>query len=361
MNKRIFFIGPKSRPITGQSNCYQALNEYFGESQFFYLHESTRLILREIHSYYREYISKRPSVVYLSFSRSLKGFLRDFLFLLPCFITSPRLIFHLHGSDFETFVQNLPFPISWIYKRVLKKVDTLIVLTDSMIENNSFILDLNPKIKLKTIPNFYPRSFDDLSKSECLDYSKGRELRLLYFSNILYSKGIIDLIFAVTRCVEELGLNLSLSIAGNFMADAYIDGEVMESYFSDLIKDKSYIQYIGVVSDVSDKTEIFRKSDVIVLPTYYTVEAFPLTLIEGMATGNAIISTKHNGLDGVFPKKSGIFVRPKMTRELEDALCSFANNYEKLLEVKKFNFDHSRNNLGIKNHIRQISEILEGD
>ena len=221
------------------------------------------------------------------------------------FFFKRKVILHLHGNDFNIFVRNLPFPLSWIHRIILRRVDTFIVLTTKMLEQNDILTQINRNIELRAVPNFYSHEFDQLTNSDCINVPTTGTLNLLYFSNILYSKGIVDLIFAVSRCAEDLGLEIKLKVAGEIMGDGHLDYLSMKSYFEDLIKDKAYIEFLGVVRDIARKKELFSNAHIFTLPTFYPAEAFPLSLIEAMPLGMPLSQQNTIILMRFFPQNRG--------------------------------------------------------
>jgi glycosyltransferase involved in cell wall biosynthesis len=62
------------------------------------------------------------------------------------------------------------------------------------------------------------------------------------------------------------------------------------------------------------------------LPSYYPVEAQPVSIIEAMNAGNAIISTLHASIpEYVDDKKLGLLVEKRNTQQLANAIISICN------------------------------------
>ena len=108
------------------------------------------------------------------------------------------------------------------------------------------------------------------------------------------------------------------------------DGEIEKC--SDLIKQKRLDNNIIVVgwADFDKKLELLRKSSVLVLPSYN--EGLPMAILEGMACGKAIISTRVGAIPEVVNEENGILIQPGDTDALADALCRYCKD-EKLVEM----------------------------
>ncbi|WXO04912.1 hypothetical protein WHU45_04525 [Escherichia coli] len=99
-----------------------------------------------------------------------------------------------------------------------------------------------PKMKIFVVSNCY-YGLSTFETKLCFDKA---ELRLVYLSNLMYSKGIIHLIRAVKRCFKD-GMALNLKIAGSISSDEYYsESELKDILFKEL-QGCDYIQYLGPV------------------------------------------------------------------------------------------------------------------
>jgi hypothetical protein len=70
----------------------------------------------------------------------------------------------------------------------------------------------------------------------------------------------------------------------------------------------------------ADKALLFQEADVFVLPTYYAVEAQPLVLLEAMAAGCAIITTRAGEIPTILDEECALFVEAPATESLVAAM-----------------------------------------
>jgi glycosyltransferase involved in cell wall biosynthesis len=79
------------------------------------------------------------------------------------------------------------------------------------------------------------------------------------------------------------------------------------------------VTYRGYVSE-AEKRRLLDESTVFVLPTY--AEGLPIAMLEGMAGGNAIVSTRVGSIPDVLSDDNGVLVDPGDTEALRAALAS---------------------------------------
>lgn len=78
-----------------------------------------------------------------------------------------------------------------------------------------------------------------------------------------------------------------------------------------------------------EKEPFFANADVMVFPTYYHNECFPLVLLEGMMHGLTCVSTREAGIPGIIDEgKTGYMVARQDYSQLADAVEKLANNRE---------------------------------
>jgi galacturonosyltransferase len=123
-------------------------------------------------------------------------------------------------------------------------------------------------------------------------------------------KGVDELFYAARRLKNELGDAVSFAVAGGF-----------EESYSEIVKelsDEGVIEYLGFVKDVA---ALYRDCHAVVLPSYH--EGLSNVLIEGAATGRALITTSVHGCLETVTDESGILVPPSDADALYFALRSF--------------------------------------
>lgn len=356
--RKILLVGPLPPPITGQAIAFSYLKKLEKSNENISLFNTQRHNFKLIN--YIESILILPvkillnkyHTIYFTGSRSKFGFLRQLPFLFVTILKKIRIINHLHGADFKDFYSNsgiLKPIINWIYNHV----ETTIILLDQMRDQ----FDGFNKMKLITVPNSIGSDFENLE----IKFPKPR--RILYLSNIMESKGIIEFLSASKKLLE-LEKDICIDIAGSFVGDNLSNKKKIKSKFYEIYDplQKEFpnrIKFHGSITG-NNKVNLFKSSSIFVLPTYYPTEAFPISILEAMASGNAIICTQHNYLKYIVNKNRGFLVPIKNENEIFDKLIYLLSNLEELTAIQKKNFDFANEHKSGA-YIESISKIVHND
>jgi glycosyltransferase involved in cell wall biosynthesis len=87
------------------------------------------------------------------------------------------------------------------------------------------------------------------------------------------------------------------------------------------------VRYHGFAAGEA-KERLFRECDLLVFPTYYEAESYPLVLVEAMAYGLDIITTTWRNIPELLPAEYPGLVSPRNPAGIADALEYFLTRYE---------------------------------
>tara|TARA_R110002096_G_scaffold168981_1_gene340321 strand:- start:79 stop:888 length:810 start_codon:yes stop_codon:yes gene_type:complete len=257
-----------------------------------------------------------------------------------------KVINHLHGADFSQFYQR-----SGILKTLLKKayqtVDTSIVLTKSMAAE----FDHFPDMEKEVISNFCPSDFDQ-------DIVKGESLTVVFYSNLMKSKGILDFLEAA-RIIADLRPDIIFQIGGRYMGDHLMSATQIKNRVEAFLtlNHSLNIEYKGEICP-KDRFAFLSNSSIFVLPTYYPIEGFPLTILEAMRCGNVIITTDHNYLSDVISGKNGALIPPCDVAAIVQQLLRYLNDKKLLNQVQQYNVKEAKSNYTENRFLKDIKVIL---
>ena len=145
-------------------------------------------------------------------------------------------------------------------------------------------------------------------------------VRMVFLSNLLESKGILDLLDALTILYQR-GCRFVCDVVGAETAD--INKERLQEEISrrDL---EEVVIYKGCMYG-DDKTQELKKADLFVHPTHD--DCFPLVLLEAMAHGLPCVSTNEGAIANIIDNgKTGLIVEKGNPQNLADTIEVLLNN-----------------------------------
>jgi glycosyltransferase involved in cell wall biosynthesis len=232
-------------------------------------------------------LRQRCGVAYLALSQSLPGNLKDLVILL--LLCGRNTVVHLHGGGIKEILFD-PFPwLRYINKLVLKRVQTAIVLGESLIPVFDGVI---PKTKTMVIKNF---ASDELFLTEAQIHEKwqGTVPKFLFMSNLLPGKGYLELAKAGIILSKTGTRPFVIQFRGGF------EDENDKRNFLHLIEPFPNIEYSDTVRGVQ-RQDAYRNSHFFCLPSYYPYEGQPVSILEGYASGCVVLSTRQGGIPDVF-------------------------------------------------------------
>ena len=244
---------------------------------------------------------------------------RDWLVLFLCRPFFKRLILHWHaaglGKWLETSVQMRARSLTY---QLAKNADLSIVLSRYNIADaekllprqvrvvSNGIADPCPEFRQKILPRRLARfaarekllARRELSAADLHETGGDPQIvRVLFMAHCMTEKGIFDAVHAVvlanrTLVEQQSAVRIKLLAAGTFVTAAE------RARFDELLtrpEFESVVEYLGFVSGAT-KERAFQQCDLFCFPTYYMGENQPVNLIEAMAHGLPIITTRWRSL-----------------------------------------------------------------
>jgi len=341
---RVLMIGPRVPPPTGQSMAFEVLLRAFdryGKSQIIDLAErfgrrdrafSVRRAWAVLKLSLRLWRGVRWSqAVYMQIAQSRWGLLRDCLFVAMARMVGRPVVTHLHGGGYGDFYRSEPPLLRRVIRYGLSKVHRMIVLSDALRENFAFMGEAFDA-RIRVVPNPCP------VKTAGPKPAPGKEVRLLFLSNLLVEKGYLDCVDAlvhIRRLLPEVRVTLILAGAPLLGEDEYRDTTDLETSLA------KHISYLGLEDSVTiagvvmneAKLHLLADCHIALLPTYYRNEGQPIALIEAMASGLPFVATAWRGIRDLANCEAGILVPPKSPLAIADAVVQLVRDprrYERM-------------------------------
>lgn len=346
VTKSILMAGQFSPPITGEYEMNIACRDYFVENSVKVDFVDTCLIsdaadvgrmsvkkLLNLTKFYFRFLLKIPlySVVYLTPGQTLFGALRFIPFLTLSLLLKKSVFCHWHGYGILPLVERHPLLRRIYFSSKIKSI----ILTHDLEQKLRRHVGNTPDI-------FILRNYSNIPISE--NDSTNERLQVLFLSSLVKEKGIEEFLCAATDPQTSF---IDFHVCGNGSNEVIKEVRDCES--------KGKLKFHGVVFG-EKKKHLFSSADVFVLPTYYPTEGVPLSLLEALSSGCAIITTKHNGIPETIGS-AGIFIDIKCSSQLIDALLKLDANRTLLNEFKTASISQSKS-FSKEVFFSQLSSIL---
>lgn len=307
--KKICFIAQFPPPIHGLSKAVDTL--YNSRLQDKY--EFTKINItnnKKIFLNLLQLIESDADLFYFTISQTKGGNLRDLIIFKLLELRKKKCIIHLHGGYYRQLVDY--HMSSWQRKANYKAVSKLsgtIVLGKSLV---SIFQGMIPDNRIFIVPNCvddeYIISDSEFEKKlRMLDHQSFKHV--LYLSNFIEAKGY-PLVLEMAKeekkhCDKGEVKKFHFDFAGKFF------NEKDKHEFFKYIYDNSlegFVTYHGVVEG-EKKKELLKLGNVFVLLTKYPNEGQPISILEAMGNGLAVLTTNHAGIpDIVKDMKNGIVI-----------------------------------------------------
>jgi glycosyltransferase involved in cell wall biosynthesis len=178
---------------------------------------------------------------------------------------------------------------------------------------------------------------------------------LLFLAHCTREKGLFDTLDGVALAAARLAheqspIDLRLTVAGEFMNPAE------EAEFKQRIQQPDLqppdgqprVRYVGFVSG-DRKSEVFSQSDCFCFPTYYHAESFGLVVVEALAYGLPVITSRWRSVPELLPADYDALVEPKAPEQIAGAirriLTAQGGREERQLFVRNYRLDRHLANL----------------
>lgn len=248
-------------------------------------------------------LTKRPDIVLIPISQATLGFLKDSVFLYICFLCRSKVMIQLRGSDFKRWLDNASSITRMFVAFTLKIPKGVIVLGHNL---KYLFRDFFPEHRIYVVPNGGNYNIPEHQ------YNTDYPVKLIYLANLQSSKGIEDVIDAITILHREQPGTFVMDIIGEWRKN-----ETKEKCLAIIQKENLPVTFYS--SSVSkNKFEYLLKSDLFIF-TPREPEGHPWVIVEAMASGLPVISTDKGAIiESVIDQVNGFIVKPSSPVEIAE-------------------------------------------
>jgi len=146
-------------------------------------------------------------------------------------------------------------------------------------------------------------------------------VRVLFLAHCLREKGLFDTVSGIELAnrrfaAQQSPLRLRLTVAGEFLT---AEERAEFDRLAALPSVSGWLNYIGFVTGL-EKWTAFREADVFCFPTYYANEGQPASLIEAMAHGLPVVTTRWRSIPEFLPSGYRGLIEPRQPEAVAAAL-----------------------------------------
>jgi len=234
------------------------------------------------------------------------SFWRKAVFIWMARWAGRRVVFHLHGGGFQAFIESLPARRRAVALRTIRCSHEILCLSSPVAD---WLKTIAPDVPVRWWPNPVPA---DLFADDEPD-AHPREPLLLYLGALLPAKGLDDLL-AAFGALHRHDPKAKLLIGGMGPLHMHLQAMAAEAGLGDSVV---LLGWVGA----AEKAALLRRARVLALASH--LESQPMVLLEAMASGAAVVSTKVGGIpDMMVDGVDGLLVEAGEPEQLAQALLS---------------------------------------
>jgi glycosyltransferase involved in cell wall biosynthesis len=237
---------------------------------------------------------------------------RDLLVLLLVRPAFRRTVFHVHSGGTGAFTRTRNPVLRRLVHRAYGGADVVVYLDRSLEDLDGGLPDAQATRYLPygiEVPGGIEHPERDVTRTSA-------PVQILFVGNLYESKGTHDLVRAVAAMADD-GLAVRLVMCGAFPdEDAHRELDALV----DRLGVRDQVDVRGPV-DADGKWSAMRDADIFCFPTYYEAEGMPLVIIEALAAGLPVVTTRWRAVPRlVTDDRTGYLVEPRDVASLTDRL-----------------------------------------
>lgn len=304
------------------------------------------------------------------------GLVRDWIVLQLCRPFFPHLILHWHAAGLarwlefcaqgatrsQTYRLFKHVALSIVLSR-FNRADAEKLLPQRIAVVSNGIPDPCPHFEAEVLPRRLARAaarrrlLAGAAPGEGDPAAAGAEpglVRVLYLAHCTREKGVVDAWEGVRLANRRLAaarspLRLRLHIAGGFV-DAQEQAE-LETLMADE-ELRPQLEYHGFVAGEA-KDRLLRDADLFCFPTYFSNENQPVNLIEALAYGLPVVTTRWRSVPEILPPNYPGLVAPRQPAQVAESLIALLAH-----EAARQLRDHFTSHYTIERHLANLAAAL---
>ena len=349
MKKKVLIIGPSPfKSKGGMATVIQEMleSEVLNNDFDLEMHESYRdgnvfyRLLFSIYSFIKFlFIYKKFNIFHLHVASNGSTF-RKILYAKVIKKSGKKIILHIHGGQYLEFYKNLSKKYQVRVKEFLIEADYVIALSERWKESFEINFNLKNCVVLQN-------GIDIEKYEKAKKYPQKLNRKFLFLGRVIEDKGIFDLMEALSSVVKKYS-DICVYVGGD--GDKIKVLELIKKY-----KLENNFKLLGWLNE-EKKIETLAKVDTFILPSHY--EALPMSILEAMACGKAIISTKIGAIpEVVINNENGIVIEVGDIQKLANAMEKVSTDIEFVKKCSENNIKKIEESFSMEKMHTEIKKI----
>lgn len=270
------------------------------------------------------------------------SFFRKLIFILLAKVGHKKILLHCHGSRFDQFYQK---GSSWekaLIRWGFSLCDIIITLSPQWKE---FYAQVAEPSKVMVLENAIPAEL--FRKSPEIEKRIPGESIILFAGEVGERKGAYDLLSIVPELVA-IAPKTRVLLAGN--GDPAKIGTLIKS-----LQIEGVIQWVGWCNP-EDLIRLYHQAQIFVLPSYH--EGLPMAILEAMACGLPVVSTRVGGIPEVIEDgENGFLINPGDRQALLAAISTLLADGPLRAAMGSKNIEKIREKYDIPIYVQKLQHI----
>jgi glycosyltransferase involved in cell wall biosynthesis len=294
-------------------------------------------------------ITNRFALVYAQIQFNRGPFMKDIVFAAICRLFRARVVGCLVGVGLADLYGNSGTPMKRFIKWGVGLYYAFITPGLEMY-TRYFPAELLPPEKARVVPFGINTEAGAVNRQRL---GADDPVQVIYYSHYIRSKGVDDVVGAIPHVGKKYP-NTRFVFAGAWDSQAH-----QESLMS-LVNSNGIARqatFLGVITGET-RQQCLRESNIFVLPTYFEFEGLPLSILEAMSYGCALIVTDHAAIGSVIEDGvNGLICRPKDALDVAAKIIELIDDREKLYRIQQNNLKKFQNYTAEKFGERLAAEL----
>ena len=313
------------------------------------------------------------NIIYVNLGQTKFAIIRDgFPLLLRSLISSEeKAVVSLHGSYFLEWKEN--YLETKLFQNISKATKYITVLGPNH-KNKLMNLGISEE-KIVILDNTCLLA--PLSESEVLSkhqinntqtVESKKKINILFLSSLIEAKGYVEFIEAISQLALDSNVSIEATLCGKITTIASSNDrfsnpaaakEWIETQVAKINK-SNYVRLLWINGAIGeDKAKLFRQAQIFVLPSRYKTEAQPISILEALASGCAVITTKVGEISTTVSEKTAFLIDDCSSATIARAIRELHNNPDKREQLALNGNQLFQERFSYQKHIEQWEKLLE--